>query len=145
MPSVLFALVIKVYGLAFCSNQPGQWPYCCILPAITELVSTNQKAQLLSNEMGSCNLFCSGWLGIVILPISASQIIWDDRHAPPHMTNLESWTTPHPHHSWSHSTSQPPKQLGLKSGASRIQQQIFTFEPCECIMYYKSNTLIFKL
>jgi hypothetical protein len=44
------------------------------LPTIAENTTMHHGTQLFSTEMGSYELFCPGWPGTLILPISASQV-----------------------------------------------------------------------
>jgi hypothetical protein len=43
------------------------------------MAGIHHQAQLFSIEVGSCKPFCLSWPGTVILPISASQVVWDNR------------------------------------------------------------------
>jgi hypothetical protein len=64
-------------------GQPGPPSSNIKFPVIAGMTGMHHNAQLFSIEMESHELFCLGWLGTVILPISVSHIAWDDRYIPP--------------------------------------------------------------
>jgi hypothetical protein len=83
-PPALFAPVILEIGSDFCPGQPGPQTSYFTLPTIAGVMGTCHHAQLPSLfpwGWGSPKLFCLGWPGTVILPMSASQVAKiTDRH-----------------------------------------------------------------
>jgi hypothetical protein len=58
--------------LFFALDQPGLQSSYFMHPAVAEMIGVPHHIWLFSVKMGSCKLFCQGWPGTIILPISAS-------------------------------------------------------------------------
>jgi hypothetical protein len=63
LPRQAYTTIHQVISISATSRMTGG-------PHLTQIFS----------KMGSCKHFCLGWPEMVILPILASHVVWDDRH-----------------------------------------------------------------
>jgi hypothetical protein len=70
---VLLLLRLAWTAILFYASHHS-WDYGCELPS----------SSFFALIWGSCKLFCPGWPGTKILPISTSLLASDDRHMPSH-------------------------------------------------------------